>query len=92
MTHSKMNTATAILASMTLALSSTVALATVATGDKLGTSEQEIRAQLVAKGYEVKSIEIESDEIEAEVALNGKAFEIEIDKTTGQVTEVEEED
>ncbi len=92
MTHPKTKISTAILATVALALSSTMALATVAAGDKIGTTENEIRSQLKAKGYEVKSIEIEDDEIEVEVALNDKVLEIEIDKMTGQVTEVEEDD
>jgi len=94
MTHPRIKASAAILATLAFAVSSTAALATVAAGDKLGTTENEIRAELQAKGYEVKSIEIETDEIEVEVevASNDKVLEIEIDKTTGQVTEVEEED
>ena len=92
MAYPKVKTSTAILATLALAASSTIALATVAPGDKLGTTENDIRTQLQAKGYEVKSIEFENDEIEAEVVYNGKELEIEIDKMTGQVTEVEEED
>ena len=92
MNQLKTRTQTAVLTTMALALSSAVALATVATGDTVGTTEQQIRAQLESKGYTIKAIEIENDEIEAEVALNGKDYEIEIDPKTGQVTEVEEDD
>ena len=92
MNQLKTRTQTAVLTTIALALSSAVALATVATGDTVGTTEQQIRAQLESKGYTIKAIEIENDEIEAEVALNGKDYEIEIDPKTGQVTEVEEDD
>lgn len=92
MTYTKSSMTTGLLTAFALTLASSAALATVATGDRVGTSEAEIRAQLSAQGYEIKAIEVESDEIEVEVTHSGKAFEIEIDKATGQVTEVEEED
>lgn len=92
MTYNKSSMLTGLLAALSLTLASSAALATVATGDRIGNSEAEIRAQLSAQGYKIKAVEIESDEIEVEVTLGDKEYEIEIDKTTGQVTEVEEED
>ena len=69
-----------------------VAFAAVAEGDLVGTSEAEIRKQLTSMGYEVTEIEVEDDEIEADVVLNGQQFEIEINPETGKVTEIEADD
>ncbi|MEX0310415.1 MAG: PepSY domain-containing protein [Tateyamaria sp.] len=68
------------------------ALAGVDVGQSLGTTEADVRAALVGMGYQVQEIEIETDEIEAEVTLDGVAYEIEIALDTGLVTEVELED
>ena len=68
-----------------------VALADLNTGDVVGKSDAEITAELVNQGYEVKEIEREDGEIEAEVMKDGVAYEIEIDAETGQVAEIEEE-
>jgi len=92
MTHLKINSSTAFWTTLALVFSSSMAMATIAQGDKLGTTANEIRAQLEQKGYEVEDIEIEDDEIEVEVAQNDKVLEIYIDKKTGQVVKVEEED
>lgn len=75
-----------------LLLMPAIAFAEVAQGDMIGTTETEIRAHLTAQGYEVKEVEMEDDEIEIDVSLNGKALEIEIDPQTGKVTEVEDDD
>ena len=61
-------------------------------GDTLGTSEADIRAALVAEGYEVLEFETEDDEIEVEVSRDGQVFEIELSADTGTVLEVELED
>lgn len=92
MTYNKSRMVTGLLTALSLTLASSAAMATVTAGDRVGTTETEIRSQLLAQGYKVQAIEIESDEIEVEVIHSGKAYEIEIDRTTGQVTEVEEED
>ena len=61
-------------------------------GQSLGTTEDEVRAALTGLGYEVVEIEIEDGEIEAEVVLDGAAFEIEVAMDTGQIVEIEAED
>ncbi|WP_299152039.1 PepSY domain-containing protein [uncultured Tateyamaria sp.] len=68
------------------------ALAGLSTGNQLGTTEADIRAALTAMGYDVQEIEIEDDEIEAEVTLDGVEYEIEVALDTGKVIEIETED
>lgn len=74
-----------------LMLSPVVASAAVAKGDTLGTSEMEIRAALERQGYEVTEIEIEDGVIEAEFIAQGTEMEIEVDSTTGQVLDVDDD-
>lgn len=68
------------------------AIAAVTLGDQLGTSEEDIRAALTAKGYTVTEFETEDGELEAEVTLDGQEMEIVIDTTSGLVLEMELED
>lgn len=68
------------------------AMAGLDVGQQVGTSEAEIRGALTAMGYEVLEIETEEGEIEADVTLDGAAYEIEIALDTGLVTEIEPED
>ena len=84
----------AVVAAFGAALSSLpiAAWADLSAGDPLGKTDAEIRASLESLGYMVEEIEIEDDEIEAEVTMNGEAFELEIDPATGQVAEIEKED
>ena len=86
-----MNTATkaAILA---LIAAPTVALAQLSPGDVAGTEEADILAFLEAEGYTIQETETEGDMLEVEVMLDGAAFEIEVDLTTGQIAEIEAED
>ncbi len=70
----------------------TLAFAEVSVGDKLGTTEAEIRASLMAAGYEVSSVEIEKDEIEIVASTGGKKFEIEIAPDTGSIAAIELDD
>ena len=74
-----------------LALSTASAYA-VETGDVLGTSEADIRANLEIQGYEVQSISIDGDEIEIDALLDGQEFEIELSSDAGAVLEIELED
>lgn len=74
-----------------LMLSPVVASAAVAEGDILGTSEMEIRAALERKGYEVTEIGNEDGVIEAEFIAQGTEMEIEVDSTTGQVLDVDDD-
>ncbi len=86
-----MNTATkaAILALIT---APTVAFAQLSPGDVVGTQEADILAFLEAEGYTVQETETEGNMLEVEVMLDGAAFEIEVDLTTGQIAEIEAED
>lgn len=68
------------------------AIAAVSEGDMLGTTEADVQAALEAQGYVVTEIELENDEIEAEVTLDGAAFEIEVAVATGMVLEIEADD
>ena len=78
--------------SLAAALAAGTALAAnLAPGVKLGTSAQEISSALAAQGYEVLKYEREDDEIEVYVRKDGRRFELEIDPTTGQILEVEDE-
>ena len=77
----------AVLMSLPLA-----AWADLTAGDTVGKTPAEIRASLESLGYVVKEIEIEDDEIEAEVTMNGEELELEIDPATGKVAEIELED
>ncbi len=76
----------------TATLVPSIALAAVSLGDTVGTTEAEIRAGLVAAGYTIEEIEIEADEIEAEVTLDGQALEIEISPQNGTVVAIEATD
>ncbi len=80
---------TALLAAL---LVPATAFAGIDVGQTLGTTEAEVRAALSDLGYTVQEIEIEDGEIEAEVTLNGTAYEIEVAMDSGQVVEIELED
>jgi uncharacterized membrane protein YkoI len=63
--------------------------AAVVEGDIVGVTEIEIRSALLNEGYEVKHIELDGDEIEVEVLLDGTALELELSAKTGAVIEIE---
>lgn len=67
----------------------TYALAELAVGDTVGTTEAEIRASMEGAGYAVNAVEIETDEVEIEAMLNGQEYEIEVDPAAGTVAEIE---
>ena len=69
-----------------------LAMADFSVGDTIGVTEEEIRTMVEAQGYVIKEIEIEDDEIEVEVLLDGVETELALDMTTGKVTEIEVED
>ncbi|WP_299480789.1 PepSY domain-containing protein [uncultured Roseibium sp.] len=66
-----------------------VAAAAVSLGDKLGTSEDEIRSALTQQGYTVEEIEAEDGKLEAEVTLDGQEMEVVVDAASGMVLELE---
>lgn len=69
-----------------------IAIAGVDIGQTLGTSEADVRLALTDMGYVVQEIEIEDGEIEADVMLDGVAYEVEVSMDTGLVIEIELED
>ncbi|WP_170349794.1 MULTISPECIES: PepSY domain-containing protein [Ruegeria] len=66
-----------------------LALANVGLGDKLGTSEAEIRSTLEAQGYQIEEIEFEDGEIEVELSKDGVETELVLTETDGEVTAIE---
>lgn len=63
-----------------------------AVGSYLGKTEAEARSALEAKGFVITEIELEDGELELEVKKDAKAYEIEVDPSTGNILEVELED
>lgn len=80
---------TLFLASSALIISSAHAFSV---GDYLGTNEEEIRTALTEAGYTIQEVEVESDEIEAEVMKDGAEVEFEIATADGKIVEIEMED
>ena len=68
------------------------AIAAVQTGDRLGSSADDIIANLEADGYIVTETETENGRFEAEAMLDGVLYEIEVDLGNGEVIEVELDD
>ena len=77
---------------LTALLIPAAALAQLDVGQQLGSTEADVRATLTDMGYEVQEVEIEGNEIEAEVMLDGVALEIEVAMDTGLIIEIETED
>lgn len=69
-----------------------IAVANAQLGDTAGTTDADIRAYLEAQGYVIEETETEGGMLEVEALLNGTAFEIEVDLSTGLVAEIERED
>ena len=69
-----------------------MALAGVSIGDRIGTSDAEIRAQVEAMGYQVQEIEFEDGEIEVEVLKDGVETELVLNQADGTVREIEQDD
>lgn len=67
------------------------ALAQMTFGQPIGTSEDEIRANLQRQGYTVTYIEVELDEIEVEAIKDGVEYEIEL-AANGTITAFDRED
>ncbi len=61
-------------------------------GTYIGKTEAESRTALEAKGFVVTAVEVEPDELEFEVKKDGQSYEIEIDPTSGKISETERED
>ena len=75
-----------------IATAPVLALANVGLGDKLGTSESDIRATLEAQGYQIEEIEFEDGEIEVELIKDGVETELVLSETDGVVTAIELEE
>ena len=80
------------LISPALILAPALALASVTVGDKVGVSDEEIRAKLEAAGYTVNEIERGDGELEVEATINGQEVEIDISPDTGAIVKLELED
>ena len=63
-----------------------------AIGSYLGKTEAEARSALEARGFVITEIELEDGELEFEVKKDAKSYEIEVDPSSGNITEVELED
>lgn len=84
--------ATPLFAGLTFASISNAAVQGMAEGDMLGKTETEITTALEALGANIDEIESEDGEIEVELTLDGVAYEVEVDLTTGLIAEVEMDD
>ena len=87
-----MTNTTTLMAAALAALIPVGAYANFTVGQTLGTDPEEIRALVEQEGYDVTEIEIEGDEIEVEYIVDGVEYELEIDRATGAVLEIELED
>lgn len=76
------------LSALVLALPA-IGLAEIATGDKIGTTEPEIRAALEAEGHRLTEIEFESGKIEVETYRDGKETEFTLAREDGMVLKIE---
>jgi uncharacterized membrane protein YkoI len=65
-------------------------------GDVLGTDAASVRQALVTQGFEVRKIEAEDDDggqaLEAYAMKDGKRFEIYVDRQTGAVERIKQDD
>ena len=82
----------AALVACGLALTPAAALAQLSVGSDLGTTMRDVLIGLEEQGYTVIELELKRNEIEAEVILDNRRYEIEVDTSTGKVTEIELED
>lgn len=61
-------------------------------GAELGTEPAAIVAALEARGWTVRGVDIDDDEIEVKFVADGRRYEVEVSRRTGRVTEVEIDD
>lgn len=61
-------------------------------GAQRGTEPAAIVAALEARGWTVRGVDIDDDEIEVKVVADGRRDEVEVLRRTGRVTEVEIDD
>ena len=73
-----------------LALPAGLAFAAASEGDYVGKTTAEITKALEQQGYKISEIEREGRNIEAEVILDGKPYEIYTDRRTGQIVKIVE--
>lgn len=72
-------------------LAPVLAHAQLSVGGVLGTTVSEVSAALEKQGYSISEIEMEDGRIEAEIMADNRAFEIEVDASTGKILELEDE-
>lgn len=82
----------AVIVAASFALPAGGAFAAVTVGDKVGTTEEDIRAALTDEGYVVEEIETENGEVEAEVSRDGQEIEVVVDGESGLILEMELEE
>ncbi|MEO1732342.1 MAG: PepSY domain-containing protein [Pseudomonadota bacterium] len=68
-----------------------LAMAQFTVGDSLGTTDEEIRAAVEAKGYVIEEIEREDGEIEVEVLIDGVETELTLAIVDGVLLDIETE-
>ena len=81
-----------LAAALAAAIGASAAPEEIAPGVTLGANPDAIRASLVEKGYEVRKIQTEDDELEAYALKDGHRYEIYVDTTSGAVTKVKADD
>jgi hypothetical protein len=82
---------TALAAALALPLSLAHASSELV-GTAVGTTADEIKANLTAQGYEVRKIKPEDGMLEAYALKGDKLYEVYVDTSTGLVAKVKEED
>jgi hypothetical protein len=81
-----------LAAALGLAMGAAAAPEDISTGVMLGKDAEAITSALVAKGYEVRKVEIEDHELEAYALKAGARYEIYVDMASGAVTKVKAND
>lgn len=62
-----------------------------AVGDELGTTLVSVLNTLVEAGYDVREIERDGDEIEVDILLNGRWYDIDVSRQTGLIVDVDDD-
>ncbi len=82
----------ALAAAMTIAGGAFASSEAIETGTVLGKNADAIREALVDKGFEVRKIDTEDDELEAYAVRGEHRYEIYVSTETGAVTKVKADD
>lgn len=82
----------ALAAAITLSGGAFAASEAIEAGTVLGTTADALRDALTEKGYEVRKIDAEDDELEAYAIRDDHRYEIYVSTETGAVTKVKADD